>query len=236
MEHPNMECLQFQSSNVYSLPNQTSSKPSDSNRKSAKHSPILFGFHLIVVVGLSVLGTFLQVEFYKAHDVLPGYAWPLAVSGAAGMLSLATIKFDKRWIDLTRKSVYFAFYLFMVLSSSYHVLSDAWANASKVVAPGQSASDHTVAQEQALGAVANALNVATKKGAWKVMESLGTAITKGLPEKVPTQDATPFGLSGELMIGVGAGILIVLRALLEAVQAITAVAVRNYLLLRLVSK
>ncbi|HEY9658876.1 MAG TPA: hypothetical protein V6C65_10520, partial [Allocoleopsis sp.] len=233
MEKPSMDHVRFDS-NVYHFP-----QPSPTSRaQQTQHAPKvpippLVIFQLVVTLGLSGLATFLQYEFYHEHDVLPGYAWPLAIAGTSGMLSLASMKFIG-WTDSVRKLLYGACYIFMVLSSSFHVANKAWkeaANAPVIHTAGiKSASSPST--DHALNAMTEALKQATKNRAWKVMETIGVQVSKQIASQAPVEQPKPFGISHDWVIGVGALIIIVLRALLEGIQALSAVAVRNYLAAR----
>ncbi|WP_141735936.1 hypothetical protein [Oligoflexus tunisiensis] len=233
-----MEFARFESPNIFHLP-VTANPANDTKKSEARRSLMtpLVAFQLIVTIGLSVLASFLQFEFYREHDVLPGYAWPLAIAGSAGMLSLATVKFDGFWTDLPRKVLYCACYIFMVISSSFHVANDAWNRVAKL--PNEALLTNSTlapAQELGLQAVVDALKLATKNRAWNAMETLGAEVSKQAAAQPSISPAKPLGVSQDLMIWIGAAITLLLRALLEGIQAINAVALRKYFGSRLLTK
>jgi hypothetical protein len=234
MEKPAMDQVRFDN-NVYHFPQPAPTSRAQQTQYASKAPiPPLVIFQLVVTLGLSGLATFLQYEFYHEHDVLPGYAWPLAIAGTCGMLSLASMKFVGVWTDLARKFLYGACYVFMVLSSSFHVADKAWDDAAKVPVPDHASSkaDSSPAADRALDAMTDALKQATKNRAWNVMETMGIQVSKQMIPKASAQAPKPFGISRDWVIGVGAVIIIVLRALLEGIQALTAIAVRNYFAMR----
>jgi hypothetical protein len=231
MEKPAMEHERFESPKVFYLP--FPANPSNNaakNEASLKSSmPPLVLFQLVVTIGLAVLASFLQFEFYREHDVLPGYAWPLAIAGTVGMLSLATVKFDGFWSDLPRKLLYGSCYIFMILSSSFHVANEAWNRSAKLPRIEQKTNSSVpLAQERGLQVVIDALKVATKNRAWNAMETLGVEVSKQAATQASVSPAKPLGVSQDLMIWFGAGITVLLRALLEGIQAVNAVALRKF--------
>jgi hypothetical protein len=180
-------------------------------------------FQLLVAIGLTMLSTFLQFEFYNKHDVLPGYAWPLAIAGSVAMLSLAATKFQGFWADLPRKLIYMACYVFFVLFSSYHVLCDAW---EKVAVPSEPVS-RLPSREPAMEAITKALEKATKGRAYGTMETLGAELSKQMTWNNSDAKPQPMGLSHSSVVWAGAAILVALRALLEAAIAVIAISLKN---------
>ncbi|HYX36872.1 MAG TPA: hypothetical protein VE954_27505 [Oligoflexus sp.] len=233
LEEPSMNQVRFDS-NVHHFPSHFQTSDTPQGIPKAEAFPPLVIFQLAVTLGLSGLATFLQYEFYHEHDVLPGYAWPLAIAGAVGMLSLASMKFAGVWTDRARKFLYGACYVFMVLSSSFHVADKAWDDAAKVPMTDHAngKADSSPAADRALNAMTDALKQATKNRAWNVMETMGVHVSKQIVPKTSVQQPKPFGITRDWVIGIGAVIIIVLRALLEGIQALTAIAVRNYLATR----
>jgi hypothetical protein len=189
--------------------------------------PLLSLFQLSVVLGLALLSTFLQYEFYLEHDVLPGYAAPLAVAGSLAMIALLTLKLlgPAHWI---RQTICGGYYLFMIASTSFHVFSHTWeqvaseAIPSSLTEPAQPASLDPVTQ-----ALTGALQKATKDGAWSTMRDIAGKLPKPTVTTIQTPRPKPLGISRESMNWIGAGILIVLRALLEAAQALCVVALKR---------
>ncbi|MDQ3232048.1 MAG: hypothetical protein M3Q07_09530, partial [Pseudobdellovibrionaceae bacterium] len=66
-------------------------------RKGRLFSRIPFSFllRLLLVACLTLLMTAMQVEFYREHDILPGYAVPLALASEIAFLSLVSMKFSR---------------------------------------------------------------------------------------------------------------------------------------------
>jgi hypothetical protein len=194
----------------------------ESKDRRKKLSPLVI-FQVLVAAGLTMLSTFLQFEFYRKHDVLPGYAWPLAIAGSVAMLSLAATKFQGFWADLPRKLICMAFYVFFVLSSSYHVLSDAW---EKVAVQSETVST-LPSREPAIEAITKALEKATKGRAYGTMETLGAELSKQMTRNNSAAKPQPMGLSHSSVVWAGAAILVALRALLEAAIAVIAISLKN---------
>jgi hypothetical protein len=145
------------------------------------------------------------------------------------MLSLATLKFEGAWADFPRKFVYGLCYVFMVASSSFHVMSKAWDTAATLPkSETEAVQSLSPATDRALQAMTEALTQATKSRAFNTMGILGTEVSKQISPKSPAPQAQPLGIPRDLVIWVGAVIIIILRTLLEATQAINAIALRNY--------
>ncbi len=224
-EEPTMPQIMPPDATVYFLPTNHASShenPVGSRVRRKNLSPLVI-FQALVVSGLTVLSTFLQFEFYRKHDVLPGYAWPLAIAGSVAMLSLATMKFQGFWADLPRKLICMAFYVFFVLSSSYHVLSDAW---DKVAVRSETPTT-LPSREPAIEAITKALEKATKGRAYGTMETLGAELSKQIARDTSATEPQPIGLSHSSVVWAGAAILVALRALLEAAIAVIAMALKN---------
>jgi hypothetical protein len=229
-ERPNMDFVKIESPNLIHFPRlehiTAGVKKSEVRRESI---PLLVAFQLIVTIGLSILASFLQFEFYREHDVLPGYAWPLAVAGTVGMLSLATVKFEGFWADLPRKLLYGACYVFMVMSASFHVASDAWNRAARLPSETQiGQSSVSSSHAEGLQAIVDALKQATKNRAWNTMATLGAEVSKQTASRTSMPVPKPLGVPQDLMIWTGAAITVLLRALLEGIQAVNAIALRKY--------
>jgi hypothetical protein len=225
-EEPIMRQIMPLSANVYQIPSSAQASNPETHiepKLRQNRASAVMMFQLLVATGLTVLSTFLQFEFYNKHDVLPGYAWPLAISGSVAMLSLASTKFPGFWVDLPRKLIYMAFYVFFVLSSSYHVLSDAW---EKVAVQSETVST-LPSREPAIEAITKALEKATKGRAYGTMETLGAELSKQMTWNNLAAKPQPMGLSNSSVVWAGAAILVALRALLEAAIVVIAISLKN---------
>ncbi|RYE56646.1 MAG: hypothetical protein EOP48_07535 [Sphingobacteriales bacterium] len=186
---------------------------------------LITALQVLTIIGLSVLTTCLQAEFYKVHDVLPGYSWPLAIAGSVSMIVLLTFQLTSI-LNIVRYFVCAAYYTFMVGSASFHVFSDSWHKAA--LQPPSIASSEKIAPaitDRATELLQEALAKAIKREAWDTIKELAPKVSQ--PKELVLPEHRLMGITkGDLMTA-GAIILIVLRALLEASQAIIVAALRN---------
>ncbi|HYX33140.1 MAG TPA: hypothetical protein VE954_08480 [Oligoflexus sp.] len=183
-------------------------------------------FQVSVVCGLGVLSTFLQHEFYRQHDILPGYSWPLAVAGSLAMIALLTLQLSGT-ADWIRRFVCGGYYAFMVASTTFHIFSYTWEKAlSETVSVLSAQPSHSVSVDPVMSALTDALQKATKAGAWSTMQRIAEKLPKAQAIAVQPPNPKPLGISRDAVNWIGAGILIVLRALLEAAQALCVVALK----------
>jgi hypothetical protein len=213
---------------VYRFPaDEKKSKVPELLKTSAALPSLIFLFQVSVVCGLGVLSTFLQHEFYRQHDILPGYSWPLAVAGSLAMVALLTLQLSGT-ADWIRRFVCGGYYAFMVASTTFHVFSHTWEKAlSDPVSALASQPTHSVSADPVTSALTDALQKATRAGAWSTMQTIADKLPKAQVITVQTPTPQPLGISRDAVTWTGAIILIALRALLEAAQAICVVALRN---------
>ncbi len=187
--------------------------------------PVSFILRLLLVSGLTILMTAMQVSFYRDHDVLPGYAIPLAIASELAFVSLMTMKFQKgmEWI---RVAIYIIFFGYFVGSLSFHVFIGVRAKTSSV-------SDHIASSknkgelESQLNEAKRLLDVATKGRSWKNMELFGSEVARinDMIRELPNVD--PLGASNSQVLALEAILLIALRALLMAASALNTIFLRE---------
>jgi hypothetical protein len=188
-------------------------------------TPIYFMLRLLFVASLTILMTAMQVAFYKDHDVLPGYAIPLAIASELAFVSLMTMKF-KRGMEWVRVAIYIIFFGYFVGSLSFHVFIGVRAKTSSVSDQIVSSGDKGELENQ-LNEAKRLLGVATKGRSWKNMELFGKEVARinDMIRELPKAD--PLGASNSQVLALEAILLIALRALLMAASALNAIFLRE---------
>jgi hypothetical protein len=187
--------------------------------------PLSFMLRLLLVFGLTILMTAMQVGFYREHDVLPEYAVPLALASEVAFLSLVSMKFS-RSLEWLRIIIHMIFFGYFVSALSFHVYAESRSKASSqemFAVPGT-----TEIREQ-LKQAERSLDAATKGRAWKNMEIFGAEVSRlrKLGSEIPK--AQVLGTSLAQSIWIEAILLILLRALLLAASALNVISLRNQL-------
>ncbi|RYZ90492.1 MAG: hypothetical protein EOP04_03750 [Proteobacteria bacterium] len=221
-----MKTLENDLATVYSFPLRSSKMTREKRTFSFPNAmQLLTVLQVLTIMGISVLTTCLQAEFYKVHDVLPGYSWPLAIAGSISMIVLLTFQLTS-FLNVLRYIVCTAYYTFMVGSASFHVFSDSWHKAT--LQPSSFTSLENMAPvipDRGTQLLNEALAKAIKREAWDMIKVLTPQIVK--PKAVIMPEHKLMGFTKSDLLTAGAIILFVLRALLEASQAIIVAALRN---------
>jgi hypothetical protein len=185
--------------------------------------PLSFMIRLLLVACLTLLMTAMQVEFYREHDILPGYAVPLALASEVAFLSLVSMKFS-RSLEWLRVFIHLVFFGYFVSALSFHVYAKTREKAASQ--PSVTPSEMTEVKEQ-LKQTQMALQVATKGRAWKTMEIL-SAETSRLRSRL---DGLPnyqvLGASSDQFLGMEVGLLVIMRALLLVASALNMLRLRD---------
>jgi hypothetical protein len=185
--------------------------------------PLSFMLRLLMVLGLTILMTAMQVAFYREHDILPGYAVPLALASEVAFLSLVTMKFG-RGLELLRVLVHLIFFVYFISALSFHVY--AKSRIKSALKPGVTVSETTGIGEQ-LKQAERSLEVATKGRAWKNMEVFGAEVSRLRQQVSEIPRTQVLGTSADQTLWVEAILLILLRALLLAASALNALRLRE---------
>jgi hypothetical protein len=185
--------------------------------------PISFMLRLLLVACLTLLMTAMQVEFYREHDILPGYAVPLAMASEVAFLSLVSMKFS-RSVEWLRVMIHLIFFGYFVSALSFHVYAKSRSKAAS--GPLSALPEMTKMGEQ-LKQAERSLDVATKGRAWKSMEILGAEVSRLRKLISETPKPQALGTSFHQTLWMEAFLLILLRALLLAASAFNALRLRN---------
>lgn len=192
---------------------------------SLDRTPISFMLRLLFVASLTILMTAMQVAFYKDHDVLPGYAIPLAIASELAFVSLMTIKF-KSGMEWFRIAIYIIFFGYFVGSLSFHVFIGVRAKTSSVSDQIVISKDKGELEKQ-LNEAKRLLDVATKGRSWKNMELFGKEVARINDMIRELSKADPLGASNSQVLALEAILLIALRALLMAASALNTIFLRE---------
>jgi hypothetical protein len=184
---------------------------------------ISFILRLLLVAGLTLLMTALQVAFYREHDILPGYAVPLALASELAFLSLITMKF-RRELEWIRIGVHLIFFVYFVSALSFHVYAKSRTKAASK--PTVEFSETTEIKEQ-LKQAERSLEVATNGRAWKNMEVFGAEVSRLRKQISEVPRDLVLGTSSDQTLWIEAILLILLRALLLATSALNMLRLRD---------
>jgi hypothetical protein len=192
-------------------------------RRVFRRVPVSFVLRLLLVSCLTLLLTAMQVEFYREHDILPGYAVPLALASEIAFLSLASVKFS-RSLEWLRIIIHLTFFGYFVSALSFHVYAKSRSKASSeplVTAPEMAEIRTQLKQAE------KSLDAATRGRAWKNMEIFGAEVSRlrKLINETPTIQV--LGTSLDETLWMEAVLLILLRALLLAASAFNALRLRH---------
>lgn len=185
--------------------------------------PLSFIFRLLLITCVTVLMTAMQVAFYREHDILPGYAVPLALVSELAFLSLVTMKFS-RGLEWLRIIIHLIFFAYFVSALSFHVYVKSRAKAASM--PSLAFSETTVLEDQ-LKQAERSLEVAIKGRAWKSMEVFGVEISRLRKQIVEIPRTQVLGTSSDQTLWIEAILLILLRALLLAASALNVLKLRD---------
>jgi hypothetical protein len=185
--------------------------------------PLSFMLRLLLVACLTLLMTAMQVEFYREHDILPGYAIPLALASEVAFLSLVSMKFS-RSLEWLRIFIHLIFFGYFVSALSFHVYAKSRSKASSeqiLAAP-----ETTEIREQ-LKQAERSLDAATKGRAWKNMEIFGAEVSRLRRLISENPNTQVLGTSLDQTRWMEAILLILLRALLLATSALNVLKLRD---------
>lgn len=180
----------------------------------------------VLVIALTALMTVLQVDFYKAHDIMPQFAWILAIACEVSFLSIVSMKFERHdWIRWLVCAIFFAY---TCATLSFHIVDRARSNIL---------SESTVERTQLEADLSDAkarLAIATQGRSWDNMRALGDEVTRlqGLIRDIPKAKA--LGISSSQRQIVEAVLLIALRALIMISVALNAAKLREDFARRLI--
>jgi hypothetical protein len=178
---------------------------------------------LLLVACLTLLMTAMQVEFYREHDILPGYAVPLALASEVAFLSLVSMKFS-RSLEWLRIIIHLIFFGYFVSALSFHVYAKSRSKAA--TGPKSAVPEMTEIGDQ-LKQAERSLDVATKGRAWKNMEIFGAEVSRLRKLISETPKAQVLGTSLDQTLWMEAVLLILLRALLLAASTFNALRLSN---------
>jgi hypothetical protein len=184
--------------------------------------PLSFMLRLLLVACLTLLMTAMQVEFYLEHDILPGYAVPLALASEVAFLSLVSMKFS-RSLDWLRIAINLIFFGYFVSALSFHVYAKSRLKAASQ--PSVAVTEITEIGMQ-LKQAERSLDAATRGRAWKNMEIFGAEVSKLRKQLNERPKAQVLGTSSDQTLWIEAILLILLRALLLATSALNMLRVR----------
>jgi hypothetical protein len=185
--------------------------------------PISFVLRLLLVAGLTILMTAMQVAFYREHDILPGYAVPLALASELAFLSLVAMKF-RRKLEWIRIGVHLIFFCYFVSALSFHVYAKSRIKAASQ--PAVTVSETTEIRDQ-MKQAERSLEVAIKGRAWKSMEIFGAEVSRLRKQSEELPSAQVLGTSPQQALWMEAFLLILIRALLLAASALNALRLRD---------
>ncbi|MDQ3233239.1 MAG: hypothetical protein M3Q07_15590 [Pseudobdellovibrionaceae bacterium] len=188
--------------------------------------PLSFMLRLFLVLCLTLLMTAMQVEFYREHDILPGYAVPLALASEAAFLSLVSMKFS-RSLEWLRIIIHLIFFGYFVSALSFHVYAKSRSKAASeplVTAPEMAEIRAQLKQAE------RSLDAATRGRAWKNMEIFGAEVStlRKLKNDLPSNQV--LGTSSDQTMWAEAFLLILLRALLLSASSLNALRLRDQFL------
>jgi hypothetical protein len=186
-------------------------------------TPFSFVPRLFLVVCLTLLMTAMQVEFYREHDILPGYAVPLALASEVAFLSLVTVKFRPP-LEWLRILVHLIFFGYFVSALSFHVYAKSQTKAA--FQPVVTNTELTEIRDQ-LKQAERSLQVATSGRAWKNMEILGAEVSRLRRMSNELSSADVLGTSPQQTIWIEAILLVLVRALLLATSALNVLRLRD---------
>ncbi len=184
--------------------------------------PLSFMLRLLLVACLTLLMTAMQVEFYREHDILPGYAVPLALASEVAFLSLVSMKFSRSF-DWLRIAIHLIFFGYFVSALSFHVYAKSRIKAASQ--PSVAVTEITEIGMQ-LKQAERSLDAATRGRAWKNMEIFGAEVSKLRKQLSERPKAQVLGTSSDQTLWIEAILLILLRALLLAASALNMLRVR----------
>ncbi len=188
-----------------------------------RKTPLSFMLRLLLVACLTLLMTAMQVEFYREHDILPGYAVPLALASEVAFLSLVSMKFS-RSLEWLRIIIHLIFFGYFVSALSFHVYAKSRSKAA--TGPKSAVPEMTEIGDQ-LKQAERSLDVATKGRAWKNMEIFGAEVSRLRKLISETPKAQVLGTSLDQTLWMEAVLLILLRALLLAASTFNALRLSN---------
>lgn len=187
--------------------------------------PLSFILRLFLVTCLTFLMVPMQVEFYREHDILPGYAVPLTLASEVAFLSLVSMKFS-RSLEWLRIIIHLTFVGYFISALSFQVYGKFRSKAAS--RPVAALTEMTEIGEQ-LKQAERSLDIATRGRAWKNMEIFGAEVSRLRKLGSDISPAQVLGTSLDQVLWMEAALLILLRALILAASALNALRLRNQL-------
>jgi hypothetical protein len=183
-----------------------------------------FSLRLLLVVSINLLLVFMQVEFYKKHDILPQFAWPMAIVSEIAFLSLVSMRFKNR-MDWVRVGAFSLFFLYFVGALSFHVLTESRSQLETSL-KNSTALDKGLFTEE-LKSARESLKIAEQGRSWKNMAIFGEQITKlqDLMTERPQEQVLGFSVEG--IVWIQTFLLVLMRALLMATESLNAIRLRE---------
>ncbi len=188
-------------------------------------SPALF-FQVLFITGITSILTAMQIGFYRAHDIFPGLAVPLAVACELSLLYLVSIRCSGLSNGI-RVGLYALMFGYIVSSLSFDVFFQSRNQMRASTQSGPAATEARSELHEDLKKAEAALETAAKGRSWKNMALFGeqvSSIQKRLSEVHETKE---FGVTDSEAMIAGAVLLVVLRALLMGVNSMAMCGLRN---------
>ncbi|HYX32631.1 MAG TPA: hypothetical protein VE954_05925 [Oligoflexus sp.] len=189
--------------------------------------PTVVKLRISFVLALTTLLVLLQNEFYRAHDIFPGFSIPLSIACELSLLSLASMKLGKH--DWLRKLAWVMIYGYIVASLSFHVIYHARTQIqqSSLTAPsGRVAELNLQLAKEEID-----LAFAKKAKAWKLVDTTKAEIHRLRNEISRTPPEKLLWMTDEFTIAVSALLIIVFRLCLPAVNSLNMTKLREELAL-----
>ncbi len=188
-------------------------------------SPALF-FQVLFITGLTSILTAMQIGFYRAHDIFPELAVPLAIACELSLLYLVAIRCQgiSNWM---RIGIYALLFGYIVSSLSFDVFYQSRNQLKESVrqAPGPSATRSEM--REALKQAQAALETATKGRSWKNMALFGEQVSSIQKRISEFHEPKEFGVTDSETTFFGAVLLVVLRGLLMGVNSMAVCGLRG---------
>ncbi len=180
-------------------------------------SPALF-FQVLLITGLTSILTAMQIGFYRAHDIFPGLAVPLAVACELSLLYLVSIK-CRGLSNAVRIVLYALLFGYIVSSLSFDVFFQSRNQMKESTQSGPGTVEARSELHDDLRKAEAALETATKGRSWKNMALFGEQVSSIQKRISEIHETKEMGVTDEEAMIVGAVLLVVLRALLMGVNS-----------------
>ncbi len=183
-----------------------------------------FSLRLLLVLTVNLLLVFMQVEFYRKHDVLPQFAWPMAIVSEVAFLSLVCMRFENR-LDWVRVGAFALFFLYFVGALFFHVLAESRSQLEATLNNPMASEKDFIEKE--LNSARESLKIAEKGRSWKNIEIFGEQVTRLQNLRLEKPKDQTLGFSAEGIVWIQVILLISMRALLMATESLNAIRIRE---------